>query len=482
MQNQTETKDGTQSSLAELEALMTRVLRAHRPLKELATRLTAAQARESLLWQTFKRGVLPDKCERKLIEDCVDSMLADYEQFLPAQIAHTLVKRDVYAAETDLRLQVEVLQATLEAATTAGLQGELLAAAGHLVQLGQAYQSLLNSNEPPLPPPSLEAVDSLAKADQDALQARIQELREAIVDQLCLYLEATNLHARLEPLAWKKYRGSGIHQVATPVRPIEEEVQRYLGELETRVKWRRALHGEIYPLFQERLRLKSAMAAAHAKTNEILQDPYFKDAAMAVNGAYGAVQGLKAILRHLMPNKRREEQVLESSSYEETDADHPEKLDSFSRVTPTKTEKDQIEFLRKQSRALAYARAHLNEAVFAQSKHRSREVKATVADITTAANFAELQAWHETFLNEEKTAALQNHQNTTRSLLLKSTVEHWEDKTRDEMVTLYKELCAMLPRKIDKDPKPCDELRDLINVAAYLTKQLDGSEAVYPVY
>ncbi|HMX47425.1 MAG TPA: hypothetical protein PKC93_15825, partial [Candidatus Obscuribacter sp.] len=199
MQNQTETKDGTQSSLAELEALMTRVLRAHRPLKELATRLTAAQARESLLWQTFKRGVLPDKCERKLIEDCVDSMLADYEQFLPAQIAHTLVKRDVYAAETDLRLLVEVLQATLEAATTAGLQGELLAAAGHLVQLGQAYQSLLNSNEPPLPPPSLEAVDSLAQADQDALQARIQDLREAIVDQLSLYLEAIKLHARLEP-------------------------------------------------------------------------------------------------------------------------------------------------------------------------------------------------------------------------------------------------------------------------------------------
>ncbi len=481
MQNQTETKDGTQSSLAELEALMTRVLRAHRPLKELATRLTAAQARESLLWQTFKRGVLPDKCERKLIEDCVDSMLADYEQFLPAQIAHTLVKRDVYAAETDLRLQVEVLQAALEA-TTAGLQGELVAAAGHLVELGKAYQSLLNSKEPPLPPPSLEAVDSLAKADQDALQARIQELREAIVDQLCLYLEATKLHAKLQPLAWKKYRGSGIHQVATPVRPIEEEVQRYLGELETRVKWRRALHGEIYPLFQERLRLKSAMAAAHAKTNEILKDPRFDEEALATNGAYGAVQGLKAILRHLMPKKVREEQVLESSSYEETDADHPEKLDSFSRVTPTKTEKDQIEFLRKQSRALAYAMAHKNEALVAQSKDKCGEVKVAVADITTAANFAELQAWHETFLNEEKTAALQNHQNATRSLLLNSTVEHWEDKTRDEMVTLYKELCAMLPRKIDKDPKPCDELRDLINVAAYLTKQLDGSEAVYPVY
>lgn len=484
MQNQTETNDGAHASAEELEALMAGVLRAHRPLKELAPRLTALRARESLLWQTFKRGVLPDKCERKLIEDCVDSMLADYEQFLPAQVAHTQVKQEVYACEAKLRLQVEALQAKVEAATDAGLQEELVEAARHLMQLGKAYETLLfnSDSEPPAPPPSLEAPDSLKRAEKDALQARIRELKEAIVDQLCLFVEATLLHSRLQPLSWKLDRGSGISQVAAPVRPIEEEVQRHLSELETRVKWRRALHGEIYPLFQDRLRLKAAMAAALEKTNEILKDPRFNDEALATNGAYGAVQGLKAIARHLMPNKRREEQVLESHSYDETDADHPEKLDSFSRAAATATEKDQIEFLRKQSRALAYARAHLNEARCAHIRHTSGEVKANVADIITVDDFAGLQAWHETFLKEEKTAALLNHQNATKSLLLKSTIEHWEDKTRDEMTTLYKELCAMLPRQLDKAPKPCDELRDLINVAAYLTKPLEGSEAVYPVY
>ncbi len=469
------------ASMPTMEALMGNVLKAHRPLKELSVSLAQVQAKENLRWQTFKSGELPTTSDRKLIAACVERMLGEYCEFLVARKEHIAVKSDVLAAESRLNEEVQKLAQAVLASAAGGESNAHIAAASHLVTLGKGYQSLLQSrNQHGLMPAfqALEALEALAPE----LAERIVQLKEALIEALCVYVQAIELQSILEPIARELYGGTELHKVKTPVRPIEEEVQRYLSELEARVKWRRDLHAKIYPLCKERLACKAALAQAQSKLETMLAEEQFQEPALSENGAFALVHGVKSIKQHLMPNLRKELGMLESYFYTGVGADNPEHFDSFSRPTATAVEKDQIDFLRKQFREVAFAMGHRNEAQSARNAHPDREVVVPCRDVTSVEDFQALMTWHESYQARCRKAELENHQNHTKAQLLADTIQHWEEKTKEEMVKLYKGLCAMLPRDIATAPKPCDELRDLINTGAYIAKPLEGGEANYPVY
>ncbi|MBX9939902.1 MAG: hypothetical protein K2Y32_11650 [Candidatus Obscuribacterales bacterium] len=480
MQNQTvlDASADASASMPSMEALMGNVLKAHRPLKELSVSLAQTQARENLRWQTFKSGELPAKNDRKLIAACVERMLGEYCEYLVARNEHFGVKAEVLAAEDRLNEAVQELAQAALTSATAGETNAVIAGASHLVTLGKGYKSLIQNREQHGPMPALKPLEAL----EPGLAEKIVQLKEALIEALCVYVQAIELQKTLEPVARELYGGTELHKVQTPVRPIEEEVQRYLSELEARVKWRRSLHAKIYPLCKERLECKAALDESQRKLQTTLADEQFQEPAMSENGAFALVHGVKSIKQHLMPNMRKELGVLESYFYTGVGADNPEHFDSFSRATATAVEKDQIDFLRKQFREVAFAMGHRNEAQSAYNAHPDREIVVSCREVTGVEDFAGLLVWHESYLARSQKAELENHQNRTKAQLLKDTIEHWEEKTKEEMVKLYKGICAMLPREIASAPKPCDELRDLINTGAYIAKPLDGGEANYPVY
>ncbi len=80
-------------------------------------------------------------------------------------------------------------------------------------------------------------------------------------------------------------------------------------------------------------------------------------------------------------------------------------------------------------------------------------------------------AWYEELRAKRETAELETLSRATKVDLLKRTVEHFTEKAKDEMVTLYKSFNAMIPRN---GPTPSNELRKLLDQAAFICKPLES--------
>jgi hypothetical protein len=455
---------GGSSSLAEA---MAAVLKAFKPLDGLVKAQSQALARGNALWEAFKQLCqLPPTTERALIERFVGAAEQGYLAWLVAYEATEASKRALHQAEEELEAAHTALK---EAVAEAGKQSEM---AGDKTLAGARYMlSLLSQQSSRVSGKISEERKPTELSEEDEIP--LAKFRGAVVDFFVSEAVIHNRHAVLEPLLAEVNKGAQLDSVKLPVRPLEEEVVRYLSHLENNLQSRQELHRRAYPLLKERL----ALVEAYAGQTKTLD---------------AAVKEIEALNRpSLVPhiwalNKVRELVVEESSfsdfngrSYNNNVAKQPDTLQIFDRAKSTPVEKDQIDYLRKQMRVVAFAVAHREEASYNLKRFHAGAVVVTPDGVGNAASWKDCLAWYEELRRERDEAELETLSRQTKAELLSRSIEHYNERIKDEMSALYKTLNAMIPRN---GPLPSNELRKLINQAAWICTPLEASGASYPVY
>jgi len=454
----------TSGGAASLTAAMNAVLKAVKPLEALVKAQEVAVARRQACMDTFRPlCALPETEDRALIERFVQAAEVAYLVWFDACEAANAAKRALKAAELEFDKAHRELYAACDAATKDETlkDDKTLAASKHMLLLTSRHRSRVDG----------EVRDAIERADiMPEDEEELARLRAAAVDFLLTESVVKARHKALEPLVLEAYNGTGLGRVPLPVRPIEEEIVRYLSNLENNLQRRQELNRQVVPLLKERLALlgkfsgwldtwKEATAKATAESNprRVALYPY--------------VQALKEIVDHVRQYSANSE--FENWYYYQCGfATDPDILETHDRPKSTAVERDQIDYLRKQMRAVAFAVAHREEAKYAVRKFKSVEKSVTPQGVADCGNWAECLEWFEQLRKRRDTVELENLSNTTKYELLTASVEHWEGKVIDEMTTLYKSFQAMIPRS---GPKPSNELRKLLEQAEHMCVPLDPS-------
>jgi hypothetical protein len=453
----------TTGGVASLTAAMNAVLKAVKPMDALIKAQAQSIARRNALYETFKPLCeLPNTMERSLIERFVMTAEVSYLAWLEAYEATEGHKRNLLKAEQELQATQKTLKEAIEAARKiTELKGDAtLVAAGYMLDLLDSRRSQVEGGK---------AGDARIAAEvSEEAEIPLAKLRAAAVDFLLTEALIHAKHAVLKPIVDEIYTGANLASVALPVRPLEEEIVRYLSNLENNLQRQQESNRKGHPLLKERLTLVAQYDAWRQAWDAAVKE------AEADDNPHKA-----ALLPHIWALRRIIELVVEKSDkynfnghhfYDKGCCKNPDSLEIHDRPRSTAVENDQIDYLRKQMRVVAFAVAHREEATFTLKKFDGSEVTVTPSGVQNAGNWSECLAWYEDLRLQREAAELETLSRSTKVDLLKKTVEHFTDKAKDEMVTLYKSFNAMIPRN---GPTPANELRKLLDQAAWICKPLE---------
>lgn len=460
----------TVNSAGALTEAINSVLKKAKPLSALAKSQSQARGRQDALWQTFTQVcTLPVTQDPERMRQFVVASQDAYLLYLQAHEAGDTARRELHQAEQEQAEAAQTLKEAIKAAQSApgANSGDTtLAAALYMDSLLSGYKSQVQGD--------VVAAREQGELSEDDL-AEVEKLRQAVINHALFAARCQLAHDTLYPLAGLLYQGIDLSKVESPVRPIEEEVQRYLSQLEQKIHNQRLVKVKAEPLLKQRLKLiaeeKDANAASlkeSADAIDAISRPAMWPYIWALKRIVTVIDGLPCLT-----------QLRDDYVYSSRAAEYPERLDAHDRVTPDAVEKDQIAYLRKQHRAVAFAMAHLNETNSAIHAHNGRKVEVPSGGVSQNQSWQECLDWHQQLHARRAEADLETLRRATKAELLAKAKEHYEDLVKTEMTSLYKTLCAMIPQG---GPKPCNELRELINVAAYICTPLYGSEAAYPIY
>lgn len=459
----------TAGGAASLTAAMNAVLKAMKPLDALIKAQAQSVALRNAQWEAFKPlAVMPKKDERSLVERHVLTAESAYLAWLEAYEATEGHKRRLKHAEEEVsKAEAALKEAVKAVAGLDELKGDkTLASAQYMLRLLGGRRSQIEGevrNERKHVELTEEGEIPLAK------------LRSAAIDYIITEVIVRDRHAALEPLVTDVYLGARLNRVPLPVRPLEEEIVRYLSNLENNLQRQQEMNRRAHPLLKERLTLVSqyeqwdqawndALAAAESDDNPHKQAlvPY--------------VWALKKIIE-IVREKSSKRDFAEDTDYTHKDfCRNPETLEIHDRPKSTRVEQDQIDYLRKQMRVVAFAVAHREEAEFTLKNFNGNEVKVTPSGVGNVANWSECLAWYEDLRKQRDAAELESLSRSTKVDLLKRNVEHYGEQATDEMKTLYKSFKAMIPHN---GPKPSNELRKLLDQAEWMCKPLEKTNHDY---
>lgn len=457
-----EEEPATTCGVTSLTAAMNAVLKAIKPLDAQVKAQARSIARRDALWETFKPlCVLPDTTERSLLERFVRTAEASYLVWLEAYEATENHKRNLQKSEQELQTARDTLKKAIEAAgkVLEPKDDKTLSAAGHMLELLDQRRSQLEAE--------VRAVRVAAEVTEE-VEIPLAKLRAACVDFI---VGEAIIHARqaaLKPLVEAVCRGAQLSSVPLPVRPLEEEIVRYLSHLENNLQRQQELNRVVHPLLTERLTLingydawnaawVAALAEARAdeNPNKAALEPY----------AWAFMKIIK-----LVSAKSDKHNFKGHYTYHNSFSENPDSLEIHDRPRSTAVEADQIEYLRKQMRVVAFAVAHRNEAIAALAKFDGTEVTVTPHGVHNACSWSQCLDRYETLRTARNKAELETLRRATKVDLLKKTIEHFTDKAKDEMAALYKTYKAMIPRN---GPTPSNELRKLLDQAAWICNTLE---------
>jgi hypothetical protein len=446
-----------------LTAAMNGVLKAVKPLDALVKAQAQSIARRNSLWEAYKPlTVLPKTEERSLVERWVLAAEEGHLSWLEAYEANEANKRRLQKAEQLLADAQAALTAAITAYVAAGEQkgDKTLEAARYMLRLLSNRSSQLER----------DVSDERKHVElSDGGEVALTKLRSAAVDYILTEIIVRNRHAVLEPMVTDVYLGARLNSVPLPVRPLEEEIVRYLSNLENNLQREQQLNRRAHPLLKERLSLiaqydqwkaawDTAVAEAEADDNphkaELL--PY--------------IWALKRLIMQTAEQSSKYAFVHDSDYRNKDFCTNPDSLVIHDRPTSTRVEQDQIDYLRKQMRVVAFAIAHREEAEYTLKNFNGKEVTVTPSGVAAVGNWSECLAWYEDLRAKRDAAELETLRRATKVDLLKKNVEHYTDKATDEMTTLYKSFQAMVPHN---GPLPSNELRKLIDQAAWICKGLE---------
>lgn len=455
-----------------LTQAMTSVLKAAKPLEAQGKAVTQETSRRQGLWEVFLAGMLlPDVLSQSAAELLVRTGESGYLAWLVAHEALQDAMRALKATEESLKEAGEYLTALVddvamrEGLTTAE-EKRTYSAAVYMKGLYSKLSSRISGEVAEAREPA-----ELVAGDEEA----IEKLRKATVAYVLFQHGGQELLQKLTPLMEQQVASAGMENIPYPVRPIEEEIQRYLSQLENICRNRQQLRRDVHPLLKARLKLvgegytaaRQAFDAAVAEAEQL---------------------GHPSLVPYIWAHRQIAEQMEKQSAREKFGhspfrdsrvTNNPDQLDIYDRAIPGGAEADQIDYLRKQTRVVAFAIAHQEEAQGTLKAFNAATVSVSTSGADKSTDWASLLAWYEDVQTRRAAAELENLTRTTKVDLLNRNIEHYKEEVRREMTALYKALCAMIPRN---GAKPCNELRTLMNQAAYICRPLEGSEAAYPIY
>lgn len=460
----------TTGGASSLTAAMNAVLKAVKPLDALVKAQAQSIARRNALFETFKPLCqLPETTERPLIERFVQTAEVGYLTWLQAYDETEVHKRNLQTAEAELQVAQKTLKEAIEAARKLPelKDDKTLNAAVYMQKMLENRRSQLENGK---------ASDARVAVEvTEEAEIPLAKLRSAAVDFILTEAVIHARHAQLRPLVDVVYYGARLDSVPLPVRPLEEEIVRYLSNLENNLQRQQEANRRAHPLLKERLKLI-------AQFGDWRND--WENAATAAEIPSNPHQA--ALQPYVWAYRKIIEIVCSTSDKYNFNEHHeyaykgfcndPDTLVINDRTASTHVEKDQIDYLRKQMRVVAFAVAHREEATFTLKQFNGKEVTVTPSGVHRAASWAECLAWYEELRIERDAAELETLSRTTKVDLLKRTVEHFTEKAKDEMVTLYKSFNAMIPRN---GPAPSNELRKLLDQAAWICKPLEKDHDRY---
>lgn len=450
-----EERRATSGGADSLASAMNAVLKAAKPLDALHSAQQQAMARQKACWDAFlPLCLLPDTEDRALIERFVEIAEGAYLPWHDANEAANAAKRDLRNAEREFEKAHHELNAACEAASKdeALTDDKTLAAARHMLVLTGRHRSRVEGKWRD----ALERAD-ITPEDEEALA----KLRSAAVDFILTEALVKSRDAVLRPIVEELYYGPRLANVPLPVRPLEEEIVRYLSNLENNLQRQQELKRQAYPLLKQRLTMVGSFQQWLTTLNDVFE--------AALNGPrkaalYVHIQALKEIVDQVR-NRSAKGQFEGWYYYECGFCQDPDSMETHDRPRSTAVERDQIDYLRKQMRVVAFAVAHREEATHTLLHFRVVEKKVTPQGVENCSNWAECLEWFEALRKRRHAAELENLSSSTKAELLKSTVEHWKAKAIDEMTTLLKSFSAMIPHN---GPKPSNELRKLLDQAEHM--------------
>ena len=452
----------TSGDVLSLETAMAGVLKAVKPLDALVKAQNQAIARRAACLETMlPLCVLPDTQDRSLIERFVQTAQSSYLVWLDAHRAAEGHKRNLRAAEAELGKAREAFKTAYQTALKdqALKDSNVLKAASHMHQLLEHQYSQLEKDVK-----EEEQTAELQPQDEEALA----KLQAAAVDFILTEANIRARHEVLKPLVGEVYAGTRLNAVALPVRPLEEEIVRYLSNLENNLQRFQELCRKVHPLLKERLTLVGSFEAWKKAWDDALAVAT-DDANPSKLALHPYVRALRYIVAKVCEDSSKDE-FRGYYFYEKEFATSPDTLEIHDRAKSTAVERDQIDYLRKQMRVVAFAVAHREEATANLKNFTAVETTVVPRGVTERTSWQDCLAWFEELRVKRDAADLENLSNSTKGELLKSSVEHWTAKAIDEMTTLYKSFQAMIPRR---GPTPSNELRKLLDQAAHMCKPLE---------
>lgn len=454
-----EAVDTTSGGATSLGAAMTVVLKAVKPLDVLVKAQAQAIARRNALWEIFKpMCVLPDTSERSLLERFLLTAEKAYLAWLEAYEACEGHKRTLQQAEQELQAAQDALKAAVAAAE--GLpelkEDKTLAAAAYMLALLKGRHSQVDGEVK-----EQRVTAEFAAADEIPMA----KLRNAAIAIIATEVQIAAKHEALLPLVSDVYAGAQLENVPLPVRPLEEEIVRYLSSLENNLQRQQELHRRAQPLLKERLALIEQFDAWEKAWTDAVAEIEALDRPALRPHIWAVKKIVTLVCEHSEKSK-----FARDYRYDNWVAKTPESLVTNDRPSSTAVEKDQIDYLRKQMRVVAFAIAHRAEATYTLKNFKGDEVKVSPAGVQNVGGWSDCLAWYEDLRAKRAAAELESLSRSTKVELLKSTVEHFDGKVKDEMTALYKTFNAMIPRN---GPLPSNELRKLLDQAAFICKPLE---------
>jgi hypothetical protein len=309
------------------------------------------------------------------------------------------------------------------------------------------------------------------------LTEALDKLRTTNVRALCIAAEA---NARVDEIkaAAKALSDSQTVKVQEPVRPVPEEIQRYLSQLEMFMLNRQLAHRAWKRAQTLREELQKKLKAVDEEINNLN--------VLLLSSSdlwHGSVQTEKEIASTA---KRWIAAILEDLDIYAP----PVALDLSHRTKATAAEQRKIARLRELMVSLATNMAHLNEATESH-KAACESPKHTVsrAGIVTTGSWQECLKWREQIQVEQDAADVANFSRQTKIDLLAESIAHYKSRKKETAKTLHRYLVFAMPAP---SKPPCDEMRAVMNACAHMywfrvggqddEDNLRTREGQYPVY
>jgi hypothetical protein len=375
------------------------------------------------------------------------------------------------------RLRVMVAEAVLVLPEIA--ENEAIKAAQHMVQ--QALPAMADKDVARIlaaPPPqsvaeAAGADDTVAAAPATGQQAPVAEIERTMLVVAKAAAAALHLAPQVTDAITAFNQTREPASIGRPVRPTEEEVQRYLTQMETFMRRRQTARQELTRILTARQQLKQAIEQAQENLRQAMARVTGTVAIelAVVQECAAAVLGKADIAGNGM------------SDY----FVKPKGIDDVSYPNPSRRDARGIKTMRKLTREVAVCFGKLNEAQTSLSAAKRTSVtSARTSGIATCQNFQECAGWTEETRLAHAKAERERLALQTKIELLNGEVEAHTTEVAESVRDLYRLVVCTKPSQ--SAAMPCDELRALLNAAAWMVRK-EGSksdghdrEGDYPLY